>query len=90
MCTPTCVVFIMEFRYDEVKIEESEKARSLQESNPGHLACAASALPLNYDNWTTAQSCKSGTECLSHTPGSHSVRIVMVAGCLPAGLFTFL
>ena len=87
---PTCVVLIMEFRYDEVKIEESEKAGSRRVSNPGHLAYAASALPLSYDNWTTAQSCKSGTECLSHTPGNHSVRIVMVAGCLPAGLFTFL
>ena len=32
------------------KIEESEKAK---ESNPGHLAWAASALPLSYDNWTT-------------------------------------
>ena len=37
----------------EVKIEESEKAGSRQESNPGHLACAASALPLSYDNRTT-------------------------------------
>ena len=53
MHTPTCVVLIMEFRCDEVKIEESEKARSRRESNPGHLACAASALPLSYDNWTT-------------------------------------
>ena len=37
----------------EVKLEESEKASSHQESNPGHLACAASALPLSYDNRTT-------------------------------------
>ena len=29
------------------------KAGSHQESNPGHLACAASALPLSHDNWTT-------------------------------------
>ena len=35
------------------KIEESEKAGSYQELNPGHLACAASALPLNYNNRTT-------------------------------------
>ena len=38
----------------EAKIEESEKAGSRWELNPGHLACAASALPLSYDNWTTA------------------------------------
>ena len=35
----------------EVKIEESEKAGSHWEYNPGHLACAASALPLSYNNW---------------------------------------
>ena len=29
----------------EAKIEESEKSGSHRESNPGHLACAASALP---------------------------------------------
>ena len=34
----------------EAKIEESEKAKSHRELNPGHLACAASTLPLNYDN----------------------------------------
>ena len=38
------------FRCYEAKIEESEKAGSRRESNPGHLACAASALPLSYDN----------------------------------------
>ena len=37
----------------EVKIEGSKKAGSHPESNPGHLACAASALPLSYDNRTT-------------------------------------
>ena len=31
------------------KIEESEKASSCRESNPGHLACATTALPLSYD-----------------------------------------
>ena len=41
------------FRCYEAKIEESEKAGSRRESNPGHLACAASALPLRYDNRTT-------------------------------------
>ena len=34
----------------DVKLEESEKAGSHQELNLGHLACAASALPLSYDN----------------------------------------
>ena len=34
------------FRCYEAKIEESEKAGSCQESNPGHLACAASALSI--------------------------------------------
>ena len=29
---------------------KNEKADSSQESNPGHLACVASALPLSYDN----------------------------------------
>ena len=33
----------------EVKIEDSEKASSHQESNPEHLACAAIALPPSYD-----------------------------------------
>ena len=37
----------------EAKIEESEKVSSRRESNPGHLACAASVLPLSYDNQTT-------------------------------------
>ena len=41
------------FRCYEAQIEESEKASSHRESNPGHLACAASALPLSYDNRTT-------------------------------------
>ena len=36
------------FRRYEAKIEESEKAGSHRESNPGHLACAASTLPLSY------------------------------------------
>ena len=38
----------------DAKIEESEKAGSRRESNPGQLGCAASALPLSYDNWTTS------------------------------------
>ena len=43
------------FRCYEAKIEESEKAGSRRESNPGHLACAASALPLSYDNHSAAR-----------------------------------
>ena len=31
----------------KAKIEESENAGSRQESNPGHLTCVASALPLS-------------------------------------------
>ena len=38
----------------EAKIKESEKAGSHQQLNPGHLACAANALPLSYDNRTTS------------------------------------
>ena len=41
------------FRCYEAKIEESEKAGSRRESNPEHLVCAASVLPLSYDNQTT-------------------------------------
>ena len=43
------------FRCCEAKIEESEKASSYWKSKPGHLPCAASALPLNElcNNWTT-------------------------------------
>ena len=44
---------INEFRCYEAKIGESKKAGSRQESNPGHLACAASGLPLSYNSRTT-------------------------------------
>ena len=37
----------------EARIEESENAGSHRESNPDHLACVVSALPLSYDNQTT-------------------------------------
>ena len=37
----------------EAKIEESEKAGSCWESNPGHLASAASTLLLSHDDQTT-------------------------------------
>ena len=36
----------------EVKIKEIKKSGSCQESNPRYLACAASGLPLSYDNQT--------------------------------------
>ena len=63
-----------EVRCFEAKIEESEKAGSCWESNPGHLACAASALPLSYNNQTTTSPhnqrvhiyCTDGTECPIH------------------------
>ena len=42
------------FRCYETKIEESEKANSHPGIKPRTpLACAASALPLSYNNWTT-------------------------------------
>ena len=39
------------------------KASSHQESNPGHLACAASALPLSYDNWRTTSPPSQSSMC---------------------------
>ena len=51
--TTNCLVSKEKFRCYEAKIEEREKAGSHRESNPGHLACAASALVLSYDNRTT-------------------------------------
>ena len=45
---------------------ENEKVSSHRESNAGHLACAANALPLNYSN---------GTEM----PQSHKIEFI---GCL--------
>ena len=45
---------INEFRCYEAKIEESEKAGSHRESNPGHLWLEpASALPLSHNSRTT-------------------------------------
>ena len=66
----------MEVTY-EVKIEESKKASSRQDSNPGHhwlelsVLChwATTARPLTI----LSMYCTGGTECLSHTPGSYSV-----------------
>ena len=66
-------------------IEGGEKDGSHQESNPGHLTCAASVLPLSYDNQTTISPHNplyhkyyirvGGTECLSHSYSifSHSI-----------------
>ena len=61
----------------EAKIEESEKTSSRRELNSGHLACAASALPLSYNYWTTTNPHNPAQvglniKCLSCTPGSHS------------------
>ena len=63
-----------------VKIEESEKAGSHRESNPGHLWLEPPVLC----HWATTAGqpptltilyiyCTGGTECLSRTHGSHSV-----------------
>ena len=73
-------VLINEFRCYEAKIEESEKAGSRRESNPGHLLLDLPVLC----HWATTAGqpptltilymhCTGGTECLSHTPASHSV-----------------
>ena len=40
-------------RFRCYQVKKIEKVSSRRESNPGHLACAASALPLSYINWTT-------------------------------------
>ena len=64
----------------EVKIEESEKAGSCRESSPGHLWLEPPVLC----HWaTTARQppthtilymyCTGSTECLSCTPGNHSI-----------------
>ena len=37
----------------EVKQKKVKRSEVTRESNPGHLACAASALPLSYDNQAT-------------------------------------
>ena len=68
-------------------IEESEKAGSHQESNPGYLACAVSALPLSYDNQTTTSphNPSGGTEvphAVTHLAANQYV--------VTADLFTFL
>ena len=63
------------------EIEESEKAGSRQEVNPGHLACAANALSLSSerqpDNHQPSQSsirtAQVVLKCLSRTSGSDSV-----------------
>ena len=63
-----------------VKIQESVKAGSHQESNPGHFWLEPPVLC----HWATTAGwpptltilyiyCTGGTEYLSHTPGSHSV-----------------
>ena len=62
----------------EAQIEESEKADSRRELNPGalaaHLACAASALQPNNHQPPQSLMCTAQVvlKCLSCTPGSHS------------------
>ena len=70
---------------------ESNKGGSRWESEPGHLACAASALPLSYNKWTTTSphnpliyTAQVGLKGLSHTPGSHSVCAVRTLGPGPS------
>ena len=74
-----------EFRCFEAKIEESEKAGSLRESNPGHLACAASTLPLSHDNWTiTTILCMYCLKCSSqHTWQQLSTLFSKSLLCIP-------
>ena len=63
----------------EAKIDESEKADSRRELNPGalaaHLACAASALQPNnhHPPQSLMYTAQVVLKCLSCTPGSHSV-----------------
>ena len=70
---------LCEFRCFVAKVEESEKAGSCQELNPGHLWLVWPVLCycMSYYNHQPSQSsicnCTGGTECLSHTPGSYSV-----------------
>ena len=60
------------------------------------LTCAASALPLSYNNWTTTNphnllyvcTTQVGLKCLSRTTGSHSA--CAIRSPATAGLFTFL
>ena len=57
------------------------KLHSCQESNPRHLACTASALPLTYDNWTTTKPHNSVYilhRWYRHAPVSH---LSHTAGC---------
>ena len=66
----------------EAKIEESEKADSHWESNPGHLVCAISVLPLSYDTRATTSThnplAQVVLKCLSLTPGRHSVCAIRI------------
>ena len=65
---------IKTFRCYEAKVEESEKGQQSPGIKSRAPDCAASALPLSYDS--DQPSCiahAGGIECLSYTPGSHSV-----------------
>ena len=60
---------------------KGQHSPGIKPRRPGHLACAVSALPLNYDNHTTTNphnprlvcTAQVGLKYLSCTPGSHSV-----------------
>ena len=60
----------------EAKIEESEKTGSCPESNPGHLAYAASSLPLSYYN----RSCIGGTEVATPAATQHVLPVRTLLG----------
>lgn len=78
ICVTVAMQNLLSFQLDvfEVKLDESEKADSDQETNQGHLAFAASALSLRYDNRTMTSPhnsqyilhCTGGTE----VPQSHT------------------
>ena len=69
---------INEFRCYEAKIEESEKTGSHWESNPGHFCHLATTPGQPPAPTILYMYCISGTECLSLTPGSHSVCAIRI------------
>ena len=64
----------------------SEKADSHQELNPGHLACAASTLPLSYDNRTTT-SPHNPLYVLGLIPVTAGLSLYFASKCLKTSLF---
>ena len=79
-CKPYLKLQINELGCYEAKIEESEKVGSRWELNPGHLwleppvFCHLATISGQPPTLTILYIyCSGGTECLSRTPGSHSV-----------------